>query len=1642
MTIGVNNLNWYQCRSCQHVFSNKGKAKKCSKCKQETIVSIHWTEGVLHTTKLWHEAAFDSQKYPEPIAAEYANIHEFLQKREVYGAFLQLKDVYEIMIKLPVLIVASDWFQQPEAINNRKRAILWDLLKQMLSLGHWFSIANRMKDELPVGDFIVPLLEKAVELENHHQITSWRNNRIGHGALQSANDPEFQRDFIEKLEILSLHFQKNQASYEKLKIKHKQTKGWILELEEKVQDLYPYINDFTDEQDMYFFDSYRLDKKKVALLSYKSGRKHYEFLKEITGFFHYIETDISREYLAESQESSTFMEEAPLTDMLIRGLERSYLRDVRGDYFRKPKHLLSWVQEFLHKEKGLFLLQMKEGMGKSTFVSWLDEDIRKTRELEHTVTKAVYIHQHYMQKAEDFRQILNKTLSKVLRKTEFTEFKTKYGEIPANSNQPKQDFIRLLETSRDLYRKELRQDDLKLLLIMDGLDEVDGEILESEDDSIFKYIPDAEELPEGVFILLTARTDEELADVPKLREMISSLRATYSLKLEANNPDNVQFLKEYLKKAKITSWQDEILQKAQYKMLYLRSFVDLIQQEIVTAEQMACNQDFIGIYFAKLKQLYGEKYFSKVEETLLTLAAAPVPLSINELSYLMGEAVPTFQLMANLIDFRGWLRVTRGGQGNLYEIADEAFRAFIVKEKQERIQEMMAVWLDHHLDLDLAVNLQQLKSPVTYEGQSYFLSQLEYYLNQYHNGLENFILQLTKRAGLNLKNQLLNTEQFLLDRFQSQTELKRADSMMKLWSMLDVSHKEGPLPTAEALVVKGDLAVRLGDYESGEEALKAAEEILTGMNGHEDLFARCYGLLLKIYHRLGKVELFEAYKEKRTACRGVLQEKRSLAEAVVETRQTSMLIDLVQDEMTDEINALLEKEDFAGAIRKCEEYLKLGQPGKTANEKLFLARGYFFKGYIFAEKDDFDEAIAHYSSAIAYFEELYQNGLLENEIFMYLQSLQYRGHAYVKNEEFNAAKRDHIQTVKLAKRYSEQDVCKHIMAASLSHLADLHAAFGYIELAKGYTVKAIRLIEELLQTEYRPRVIAPYLDDLYYAAELYQALKDEKHRINAYIIMQKFASGFTEVEWREHFPRVIESYMQLGEIYSDTNAKKAQNQYVSIIQQIENYIEPGDFLEYPMEANFLFTARFQLAMLENDDEKKKEQIEGVLQLGSKLREKGLLEDLFKPVLVLALQTNLILENPGALKMVGIKDGILVEDVEEFKRNFEQSFSTMVGMMDFTRELDDIAYFTHEHTHRYFDIKMFTDMMGISTIIYSDTITVKEGFFKSIDHLIDMAEALLQAYPVSYMGLAKLYMFRGLAYEQMEDANKAVANWDSAEEYFNEALMQEPTEQEKRENQDELYLSLLMTSVSVKYYRDELDDAFFNMLDRAIELAEKLYEEDEHRSYAWIIFRLYRFGGMAAYELGKHASAVKYYSYYFWEHDYNTDIECAMEYYESLVADIQQHGLEDPEQVDNAMFIAGKMAKLEVLPWEDILLLIQAVEEEVREERLPLPENLLGLYGFRGQKLLETKQYDEAIQTFQTLFAYGEFEQHREFAHSYLRALIEKAMQLYAADEEECIKCIDTIIMMKEQLEKHNALTDDEAFLKKLNRTTGLKALLI
>lgn len=394
----------------------------CSfQCKIEDYdhISEPWGEKISNNNELWNNEVFE--RFPYMIAVEYKRLHSLSKDNKLYGVMFQIKDFFELLLKFPVLLLLSRYCDNKKR-NEQQSEVIRFLLENKLSLGSWKSIADKCLN-IEDSSSIVKILKGIVKLYNENSITTWRNNTIGHGVLKFDDDEEFRNDIENKLLLIKKYLDDFSSEYSSLNF------GYINKKKEyRLQGINPNLGDIKNksrlyfyyenrfvqlnnlivihENEIYFFDSYFKDKKKTKMLNYVSAKDFQKKIKYFDELFKNINKEVKLNTISESSLLSD--------DVYMSDEEELFNQIDTPDQIIKPKYIYDWFNNNIqNKDKGVFLLKMDEGMGKTIFSKLLDPhsnllgtDLSKKFYINDATIRTYYINNMYSYKINVFRNNL------------------------------------------------------------------------------------------------------------------------------------------------------------------------------------------------------------------------------------------------------------------------------------------------------------------------------------------------------------------------------------------------------------------------------------------------------------------------------------------------------------------------------------------------------------------------------------------------------------------------------------------------------------------------------------------------------------------------------------------------------------------------------------------------------------------------------------------------------------------------------------------------------------------------------------------------------------------------------------------------------------------------------------------------------------------------------------------------------------------------------------------------------------------------------------------------------------------------------------------------------------------------------------
>lgn len=683
----------------------KNKKWICTNENCDNIIVINnkkWYIDLSDDISLWNINVMNNA--PSIIAYGYFHTREMLKSAAVEGVVIQVKDVFESILKFSVLTVLSDFF----AKNNNSalyNAVLYDLTFKLPSLGDWEKAAVRLANEKKfLFEPIMAILSDIVCIYKKYDITAWRNSTIGHGAFSSTENLDFRNDLIQKLRIIATHFEKNETYYTELKLLLKYGKKYIelcgsdmarnliysdrelyIGYCGKKMPLMPLIRNI--DKGIYFFDSYIARKRMTAYINYVHN----------VGISPKKEIDdkiIRRLYKKMVIVNNLTIADTSVEDKIYTRAEAESVEKIlEPDTLAPFTFLRDTINGFISgAPKGFFLLEMENGMGKTTFTrtvdtlayrtvkhSLKDSTKKKMRFDDSVLCRAFYINHVYSYSALSFVNGLSDALRRADNDEELV------GDIPTvdvyAKDADKQTAVlinTLFEAQKSKFAKK------KMLLIIDGVDEYGS----SQGNNLLKLLPQKEDIHEGVYFLLTSRTQEQISEYT--RKLLENISFDNILSIKSDSKDYHSLMEGYVrdKTGEDGAVAEKLIAFADRRMLNLPLAVDAYLQ---------IGGDFIQntpfhILDAQ-RALYGDFYFNEIIQLAAIISAVPIPISVYHLAGLSRENRVTFKLLAYIGSLKPILNVAHISSGTFMSITRPEIREYLT-DNAEMFDCLFTVWME------------------------------------------------------------------------------------------------------------------------------------------------------------------------------------------------------------------------------------------------------------------------------------------------------------------------------------------------------------------------------------------------------------------------------------------------------------------------------------------------------------------------------------------------------------------------------------------------------------------------------------------------------------------------------------------------------------------------------------------------------------------------------------------------------------------------------------------------------------------------------------------------------------------------------------------------------------------------------------
>ena len=663
---------------------------------------------------------------PSVVNREYGSLIKLIEESDIYGSIFKLRDVFEIIMKVPTimsLIVVCNNYDRKTATDEETKLykeILAALLTGPLAMGSWqnlMAIIKKNGDKFCLGGSLRNILDQTNRCLNqkfreYDSVAQWRNETIGHGTLMIGNGDSYWDEVVALIEILNKYFRgeykdKNQSElnnlYESVYFEFHGHKLQGINAPNELQGQHILWNEgreyivssfvHLDKEKYYFFDSYYSRKMKTKVTDYISHTKYWDKDDFYKGLYQLYETMVAQtgdvklgsKYITEYEQHKL--------DCLNESIE-----------YEKQEYIFEALrQKMSEKEKGVIILQMERGMGKSAFAYELNgayKDEYYNDELDAVIRTFHLGELRYRNLGDFYISPINLFLTTATDKGNImnpddSEF-SKYYDNLTNKKDIASSVAGLLEYFREMYNDLADADrDLRIIFVVDGIDELNNECK-----AIIHELPLEEELENGCYILLTSRFEDERSVSEATSALICDAVKRFGgedncLRFRKDNKKYLDTLRSYVKKLsdKIPSiskryTKDEIdmlLEKAQNRFLYVRPLLELGEN---VAEQEIASGEVAKKYIERVSDIY-YGVLHEIFELVLASIGVFRKISLEEICDLVLHEGVTYEAIGCINDLMPLLTTWRENGQDYYGLANEEYEKFVFDNMGDAVCEVI-----------------------------------------------------------------------------------------------------------------------------------------------------------------------------------------------------------------------------------------------------------------------------------------------------------------------------------------------------------------------------------------------------------------------------------------------------------------------------------------------------------------------------------------------------------------------------------------------------------------------------------------------------------------------------------------------------------------------------------------------------------------------------------------------------------------------------------------------------------------------------------------------------------------------------------------------------------------------------------------
>ncbi len=650
-------------------------AKKCPDCGASRVVKMThllvcpacgyheippeidkgWLQGVVNDTKLWDKSVTTS--IPEPIVSQYEEICAAATQGSAYRTLHAAEEFLSLLIRFPVLCAAAVLAE--EGIDRL-------LTEKELTTADWVRIAQAeivQAGKVP-GAMPQPLTEiltKTVSLFLEQGLAEERADMRYRPSREFVETTELCEFIPKTLAYAARYFREIRPFYEELSLAHKKLRGKegksqeniVLSLCEFKGSAHPYF--LLQQGELSLLEGMHRDRKRSIYRNFTTGL----LLERVVPLF--------RDLYAGSAKAPF----APAYDMTLETAQAQLVRNGALAEFAGAEGFEKWLKSSL-QDRGVLLYRAPALSGKTVQCDVLcSPQENNPLRPEGFKTLLYRCEPRTARSVGAFLSGLYHTLmDRPTAPYAEDEISDTLAAQPTLSLDSPGALVAVLQEYKSIFPEE------KLLLVMDGLDKIPPKA-----GDIFACLPRKEDLPEGVFLLLTCRdaVSDDNAPLKAFLEGLGDVTHTVTEK----SPEYEAMVKNYIdahvrlrdgrRFRRLTEEETRRLIQLSEKHIPDIKLYAVLLSEGVTVDELPVRAKLFDAYISAMHERMGKRRFRPAVRTLAAIASAVEPISVTELCGLFKYNSIPKDVMAQLEECAPFLRVVAEGKSVRLTLADPAW---------------------------------------------------------------------------------------------------------------------------------------------------------------------------------------------------------------------------------------------------------------------------------------------------------------------------------------------------------------------------------------------------------------------------------------------------------------------------------------------------------------------------------------------------------------------------------------------------------------------------------------------------------------------------------------------------------------------------------------------------------------------------------------------------------------------------------------------------------------------------------------------------------------------------------------------------------------------------------------------------------